>query len=201
MSESSLKSRSPRRYSPMLSGGENNNPEGISFLGLIAEDFRTHDRSLIELGFWAVAIHRFGNWRMGIRPKPIRAPFSLLYMILFQLMALSFGISLPYNTVLGRRVRIWHHGGIFVGARSIGDDVHLRHNVTMGVLHRGEDDAKPVIGNRVDIGVGAAILGAVEVGDDVVIGPNSVVLKDVPPDSTVFGVPARPVKLMVRPKT
>jgi serine O-acetyltransferase len=183
-----------RQSSPMLIGDVNNNPGDIGLPALIAEDFRTHDRSLSEVGFWAVAIHRFGNWRMGIRPKLLRAPFSLTYKLLHGCMALFFGIDLPYNTILGRRVRIWHPGGIFLGARAIGDDVHLRHNVTMGVLHRGETDAKPVIGRRVDIGPGVVILGAVEVGDDVVIGANSVVVKDVPAGSTVFGVPARPVK-------
>jgi len=186
----------PQKHSPMLIGDANNNPGDISFPRLLAEDFRTHDRNIIDPGFWAVAVQRFGNWRMGIRPKVLRAPFSLIYKTLFWLIEICLGISLPYNTVLGRRVRIWHHGGIFIGARSIGDDVHIRHNVTIGVLHRGDKDAKPVIGNRVEISPGAAILGAIEVGDDVVIGANSVVQKDVPPDSSVLGVPARPVKLV-----
>ena len=185
----------------MLIGDADNNPSDISFPRLIAEDFRTHGRNLLDPGLWAIAVHRFGNWRMGIRSKVLRAPFSLLYKTLFWLIEIGLGIELPYNTVLGRRVRIWHHGGIFIGARSIGDDVHLRHNVTIGVLHRGDEDAKPVIGSRVDIGPGAAILGAIEIGDDVVVGANSVVLKDVPPDSTVLGVPARPVKLAASPKT
>jgi serine O-acetyltransferase len=178
----------------MLLGDVDNNPRGIGLRALIAEDFRTHESSLLDPGFWAVAVHRLGNWRMGIRAKPLRAPLTLLYRLLYQLVRLGFGIELPYPTILGRRVRIWHHGGIFIGARSIGDDVHIRHNTTMGVVHRGDDDAKPVIGNRVDIGPGAVILGAVVIGDDVVIGANSVVLKDVPANATVFGVPARPVQ-------
>jgi len=189
-----------RRSSPMLPGDVDNNPKGVGFLALVAEDFRTHDRAILDPGFWALAIHRFGNWRMGIRPKLVRAPFSLLHRALFTFIKLGFGIELPYVTVLGRGVRIWHHGGIFIGARSIGDGVQLRHNTTIGVLHSGEDDAKPVIGNRVDIGCGAVILGGVEVGDDVVIGANTVVVKDVPAGSTVFGVPARPVRLMPAPK-
>jgi len=185
-----------QQYSPMHEGDVNNNPKGIGLASLIAEDFRTHERDILEPGFWAVLIHRFGNWRMGIRPKLLRAPLSILYYIAYTLMRLAMGIELPYVTALGRRVRIWHHGGIFIGARSIGDDVQIRHNTTIGVLHRGEDEFKPVIGNRVDIGPGAAILGGIEVADDVVIGANSVVVKNVPANSTVFGVPARPVKLM-----
>jgi serine O-acetyltransferase len=78
-----------------------------------------------------------------------------------------------------------------LGARAVGDDVHIRHNTTFGVLNRRELEGKPIIGNRVDIGVGACILGPVTVGDDCVIGPNSVVLKHLPPGSVVMGVPAR----------
>jgi serine O-acetyltransferase len=191
----------PQRVSPLLPGDVNNNPADIGFFALIAEDFRTHDRSILDPGFWAIAIHRYGNWRMGIRPKLLRAPFSLLYRIFFTFVKLGFGIELPYVTALGRRVRIWHHGGIVIGARAIGDEVQLRHNTTIGVLHSGDEGGQPVIGSRVDIGCGAVIAGAIEVGDDVVIGANTVVVKDVPPDSTVFGVPARPVRLVPAAKT
>lgn len=185
-----------QRHSPMLEGDCNNNPAGLSLVALIAEDFRTHDRELLNPGFWAVALHRFGNWRMGVRPRLLRGVFTVVYRTLYTCLRLGVGIELPYVVVLGRRLRIWHHGGIFIGARSIGDDVHIRHNTTMGVLHRGEGDYKPVIGNRVDVGPGVAILGGVEVGDDVVIGANSVVVKSVPAHTTVFGVPARPVSLI-----
>jgi serine O-acetyltransferase len=110
---------------------------------------------------------------------------------MFTLVNWLWGIDLSYTVRLGRRVRIWHHGGMVLGARAIGDDVHIRHNTTFGVLNRRELQGKPIIGNRVDIGVGACILGAVTVGDDSVIGPNSVVLRDLPPGSVVMGIPAR----------
>lgn len=105
------------------------------------------------------------------------------------------GIDLPYTVRLGRRVRIWHHGGMVLGARAIGDDVHIRHNTTFGVLNRREVANKPIIGNRVDIGAGACVMGAVTVGDDCVIGPNSVVLRDVEQASIVMGNPARRVSM------
>ena len=193
--ERELEDRPPSHDAPMPKGDRDENPRGIGLLALLAEDYRTHDRDLLEPGFWAVAVHRFGNARMRVRPKLLRAPLSILYRLMFTAVDWFWGINLPYNTQLGRRVRIWHHGGIWLGARAIGDDVHIRHNSTFGVLNRGDLNAKPIIGNRVDVGVGVCILGAVTVGDDCVIGPNSVVIRDVPPGSVVLGVPARQATL------
>ena len=176
-------------------GSVNGNPSDITFLKLLGEDFRTHDRSLLEPGFWAVAVHRFGNWRMGIRNKVLRAPFTILYRLAFTWVNWVWGIDLAYPVKMGRRVRIWHHGGMVLGAQSIGDDVHIRHGTTFGLLDRSDTTKKPVIEDRVDIGAGVCILGDVTVGHDSVVGANSVVVRDVPPGTTVFGVPARRVNL------
>jgi serine O-acetyltransferase len=175
-------------------GDRDENPKGVGLWGLIREDLRTHEGNLFEQGFWAVATHRFGNWRMGFRSKLLRAPLTILYRILFKWVEWTCGITLPYTVKLGRRVRIWHHSGMILHARSIGDDVHIRQTTTFGVARRGENRAIPVIEDRVDIGCGVCILGGVRVGHDSVIGANSVVLKDVPPFSLVVGAPARVVK-------
>lgn len=189
--EPEIEEQLPSHDAPLPKGDRNENPRGIGLLALLAEDYRTYDRDLLEPGFWAVAIHRFGNARMGVRFKLLRAPLTVFYRLMFTAMMWLWGINLPYNTKLGRRVRIWHHGGIWLGARSIGDDVHIRHHTTFGLLSRHDLGGKPIIGNRVDVGVGACILGAITVGDDCVIGPNSVVIRDLPPGSVVMGVPAR----------
>lgn len=175
---------------PLPKGDKNGNPEGIGLLRLLAEDLRTHDGSVLEQGFWALAVHRFGNWRMGL-PWPVRPPFTVAYSFLFKWVEWTCGITLPYTTKVGRRVRIWHHSGMILHARSIGDDVHIRHNTTFGVARRGENTGIPEIGDRVDIGCGVCVLGAVRVGDDSVIGANAVVLADVPPGSVAVGAPAR----------
>jgi len=181
---------------PLPKGDRNENPPGIGLFALLAEDFRTYDHNPLEPGFWAVAVHRFGNWRMGLPRHVMRAPFTLVYRTLATSVHLGFGIKLDYTVKLGRRVRIWHHGGMVLGARSIGDDVHIRQNTTFGVARRSQPLAKPEIGDRVDIGCGAAILGQVQVGHDSVIGANAVVVQDVPEHSLVVGVPGRVVKTL-----
>lgn len=183
-------SSAPSHSDPLPDGTTNANPEGIGLLELLAEDFRTHDRKLTEPGFWAVAVHRLGNARMAVKP-PLRMPLSALYRAGFALSNIVLGIELPYTTRLGRRVRFWHNGGIVISARAIGDDVHIRHNTTLGIARRDQTEARPIIGDRVDIGVGAVILGAVTIGDDAKIGANSVVVHDVPAGATAVGAPAR----------
>jgi serine O-acetyltransferase len=175
-------------------GDRNGNPPGIGLLALLREDFHVNGGKLMEQGFWAIAVHRFGNWRMGIRFKPLRAPMTVLYRMLYSFVEITTGISLPYTVALGRRVRIWHHSGIILNARAIGDDVHIRQNTTMGVISIERADEIPRIGNRVDIGCGACILGGVTVGDDCTIGANAVVTADVPPNSMAVGIPARIIR-------
>ena len=178
---------------PLSRGDRNNNPPGIGFLRLLGEDHRCYGR-WSELGLWAVAVHRFGNWRMGIRPKILRFPFSLAYRFLYLGVEITTGISLPYTVRVGRRVRIWHHSGIILHARSIGDDTQIRQNTTMGIAVTDRLTEIPTIGDRVDIGCGVCILGNVHVGDDAKIGANAVVISDIPAGATAVGIPARVVR-------
>ncbi len=182
---------------PLNRGDKNQNPSEIGLLALLREDLRTHDHNPFEPGFWAVAVHRFGNWRMSIRPKLLRAPLSLSYRFLSWFAELIGGCHLPYTVRLGRRVRIWHHGGIVLHARSIGDDVHIRQGTTFGLATRDQPRAIPTIEDRVDIGCGACILGNVTVGHDSLVGANAVVVTDIPPYSTAVGIPARVIKRSV----
>lgn len=176
-------------------GATNLNPPGIGFFSLLREDLRTHDNDIFSQGFWALAVHRFGNARMSVRPKLLRAPFSMLYKVLYKLVEWTCGISLDYATLVGRRVHLWHHSGMILSCRSIGDDTHIRQNTTFGVRRRNDHvSQRPVIGARCDIGVGAVILGPITIGHDSVIGANAVVLMDVPPKSVAVGIPARVIK-------
>lgn len=157
---------------------------------LICEDWRTHERDIWRQGFWTLMIYRFGRWRYGL-PGLLRKPFSFIYKLLKFGGQVMTGIDLPCETTVGRRLRIEHFGGIIVSGDSVlGDDVVIRNGVTIGLRRTGERGA-PVLGNRVDIGAGAKILGNIRVGDDAVIGANAVVLQDVPCGALAVGIPAR----------
>ncbi len=157
----------------------------------IREDWHTHSRQLSRQGLWAMAVYRFGRWRYTIRWRWLRMPFSFIYKVLKTLSEVLTGIELPCETTVGRRFRIDHFGGIVISGDAVfGDDCVIRNGVTVGLKHTGQRGA-PILGNRVDIGAGAKILGAIHIGDDVQIGANAVVLIDVPSNSIAVGVPAR----------
>lgn len=175
-------------------GVANRNPGDIRLMALITEDYRTHGRDFFSQGFWALFWHRFGNWRMSVKPKALRAPLSLIYKIGTKLTQWFAGIDLPYTVNVGRRVRLEHFGGMILIARAIGDDVVIRQHTTFGIARADRLRDWPVIGDGADIGVGAAILGRVDVGRGARIGANAVVLKDIPEGAVAVGVPARIVK-------
>lgn len=156
----------------------------------IREDWETYQHDPARQGLWVMAVYRFGRWRYGIRQRWLRLPLSFLYRVLKLLSQILTGIDLPCEATVGRRFLIEHFGGIVISGDAVfGDDVVIRNGVTVGLRRTGERGA-PVIGNRVDIGAGAKILGQITIGDDVVIGANAVVIRDVPEDSLAIGVPA-----------
>jgi serine O-acetyltransferase len=156
----------------------------------IRADLRAHGGKWGAQGFWALLVYRFGRWRYSIRPALLRKPFSLLYKILYKFVQVLTGIELPCEVEIGRNFVIDHFGGIVVsGYARFGDNCRIRNGVVVG-LKRVEDPCAPVIGDNVDIGAGAKVLGAIRVGNNVSIGANAVVLTDVPDNSVAAGVPA-----------
>jgi serine O-acetyltransferase len=167
--------------------------EGMpSLLSLLREDYCAHGCDWSRPGFRAVAVYRLGVWRMTIRSKVLRAPFSLLYRFLFRRVRNGYGIEVPYSAKIGRRVIFEHQSGIVIhGNAVIGDDCIIRQGVTLGNKTLARPFDAPVLGRGVNVGAGAKLLGGVTIGDHASIGANAVVLCDVPAMATAVGIPAR----------
>ena len=123
--------------------------------------------------------------RMGI---PI-LPIAIFYVI-----RILFGGHVPYSAKVGAGTRFGCGAlGVVLHPQAVvGMNCNIGQNVTIG--GRAEFPGVPVIGNNVQIGAGAKILGPITIGDNVKVGANAVVIQDVPPNSTVVGVPARVVR-------
>lgn len=160
----------------------------------IAADWRAHGRDWTKPGFRAVAVHRFGVWRMGIRFKLLRAPFSAAYRMMFVHCRNRYGIELPYSARIGQGVVIEHQGAIVIhGASVIGDRCIIRQGCTLGLRNLADRFAAPLLEEDVELGAGAVVLGAVRVGRGARVGANAVVLRDVKAGQTVGGIPAVPL--------
>ena len=166
--------------------------EQLGLFALIREDYVAHRRDWTRPGFRAVAVYRFGVWRMGVGSKVLRAPLSVLYRMLYRRCRNRYGIELPYSASLGRRVVIEHQSGIVIhGNCVIGDDCVIRQGCTLGIRREDEPDVAPTLGRGVSVGAGAVILGGVTLGDGSSVGANAVVLKDIPAGATAVGIPAK----------
>ena len=109
------------------------------------------------------------------------------------------GIEIHPGAKIGRRVFIDHGMGIVIGETAeVGDDTTLYHGVTLGGTSWNKGKRHPTLGQGVVIGAGAKVLGPIEVGDRAKIGSNAVVVRDVPPDATAVGIPARIVTVADR---
>ncbi len=171
----------------------------------IAEDIRTacrkdpalHGIHMIEVivygGLWAIWWQRLAHrlWRAGV---------PLVPRIISEMAKLATGIEIHPGAQLGRRVFIDHGTGIVIGETTVvGDDCVLYHGVTLGA--RGWwVDAKgskrhPTVGNNVTLAAGSSVLGAVTVGDDARIGPNAVVIDDVPAGCVVLAPRSKCIRM------
>lgn len=138
-------------------------------------------------GVHAILMQRIAHrlWRAGLR-YPAR--------FLSWLARLFTNIDIHPGATLGRRFFIDHGAGVVIGETAeIGDDVTLYHGVTLGGTTWNKGKRHPTLGHGVVIGAGAKILGAITLGDQVRVGANSVVVKDVPARKTVVGIPGKVV--------
>jgi len=149
-------------------------------------------RSVLEVIFWypgfhALLFHRLAHKLWGLR-------FRWLARGVSQMGRLFTGIEIHPGAKIGRRFFIDHGMGVVIGETAeVGDDVLMYHGVTLGGVSLAKTKRHPTIEDKVVIGAGAKILGPVVVGRNSKIGAGSVVVRDVPPYSTVVGVPGRVV--------
>ena len=164
---------------------------GPTLFALIREDLTTQREGIFAQGFWALLFYRIAHRRMASRYRIVRIPWRALNIVLQIVSEMFFGISLPESTAVGRRVRIEHFGGIVIhGCARIGDGCVIRQGVTIGNKGSSDPLGAPILGQNVDVGAGAKILGRIVIGDGAVIGANAVVIRDVPANCMAVGVPA-----------
>lgn len=150
--------------------------------------------------FHAVTLHRLASWFWR------RAKAYTLARWISQIARFLTAIEIHPGATLGHRLFIDHGAGVVIGESAIvGDDVTLYHGVTLGGVSPSVDSDKqrgtkrhPTLGNRVIVGSGAQILGPITVGCCARVGANAVVTKDVEPDTTVVGIPAKVVRRSTR---
>ena len=143
-----------------------------------------------EPSLLVVALYRWGRWIRSLRFAPLRFLLNCIFVPVYGFATCFIGISLPRSAKIGGGLRIDHFGAIVIGPGVvIGKHCTIRQGVTIG--NRKSLDDMPVLGDDVNIGAGAKILGAVRIGNGAKIGANAVVLSDVPEDATAVGVPAR----------
>lgn len=139
-------------------------------------------------GVHALALHRLAHRLWQFRLK-------WLARVLSQTNRFLTGIEIHPAAKIGRRFFIDHGMGVVIGETTeIGDDCTLYQGVTLGGTSWKKEKRHPTLGNNVVVGAGAKVLGPLMVGDNSRIGSNSVVIKDVPPNSTVVGIPGRVMK-------
>jgi serine O-acetyltransferase len=150
-------------------------------------------RSTLEIIFTYSGIHAI--WHHRLAHWFFKKKWYTIARIISQASRFITGIEIHPGARLGRRLFIDHGMGIVIGETcEIGDDVVLYQGVTLGGTGNEKGKRHPTVGNNVVISSGAKVLGSFRVGDNSRIGANAVVLKEVPPNSTVVGIPGRIVK-------
>lgn len=165
--------------------------KAVGLRAVIGEDLRQHRGGWLKPGFQALLVHRLGVFSSVCR-QPLRAALLIVSKVGFLLCRNVYGIELPRSVNVGRRLELGHQHGIVIHTHArIGDDCVIRQGVTFGAGIGWIEGQGPVIGNRVHFGVGTVVVGNVTIGDDVTIGPNCVISRDVPANCTLFVPPPR----------
>lgn len=152
-------------------------------------DYRRHDRSILNPAVWTIWNYRYGIALDRLRCKPLRWFLRKFYGLNLFLINLHTGNFLCKETKVGIDLHLIHARNISIHPDTIiGDRCGIMHEVTIGT---NMDSGAPVIGDDVFIGAGAKVLGGIKIGNNVNIAANSLVISDIPDNSTAMGVPAK----------
>lgn len=161
-----------------------------------AKAYKQHDpavRSIFEVILLYPGYHAMFYYR--IAHALYRCHLYFLARLVSQIGRFLTQIEIHPGAEIGRRFVIDHGNGVVIGETAIiGDDCLIHHGVTLGGKSREVGKRHPTLGNKVHIGAGAQIIGAIHIGDHAVIGAGSVVTKDVAECDIVAGVPARTIR-------
>lgn len=138
-------------------------------------------------GFHSLVFHRIAHWFY-------KCHLFFLARLISQIARFFTGIEIHPGAKIGRRLFIDHGMGIVIGeTATIGNDCTIYHGVTLGGTGKDKKKRHPDLGDNVLVGCGAKILGPIKIGDNVKIGANSVVLKDVQKNTTIVGIPGKEI--------
>lgn len=156
----------------------------------IRSEYQRHERSILNPALWAVLNYRFGVWSLHLKSPPLRWITSKLYGLHAFIILITSGIRINREATIGKDFHLIHSGNTSIHPRSvIGDRCGIQQDVTLGTTV--ERNGAPILGDDVYVGAGAKILGPVKIGDGARIAANSLVISDVPENTTAIGVPAR----------
>ncbi|MDO5026177.1 MAG: serine O-acetyltransferase EpsC [Trueperella sp.] len=178
----------------------------VPLLTLMREDLQAacdHDpaaTSRIVVFFAYPGVHAVWGYRIAHRMWNASPLLRIPARIFAQLVRTITGIEIHPAAKLGRRLFIDHGMGVVIGETAeVGEDVIIFHGTTLGGTSMRPGKRHPTIGSRVTIGTGAKVLGPINIGDDVQIGANAVVVKDVPSGYIAVGIPAKNRKKQAEP--
>ena len=165
----------------------------------LVQTVREKDPSVHSCCFWAILINTPGIHAVlfhKISHFLYEKKWFFLARLISQIARFLTGIEIHPGAKIGRRFFIDHGMGVVIGETAeVGDDVMMYHQVTLGGTGKECGKRHPTVKNGVTIAAGSKILGAITIGENAKIGANSVVLKNVPANATVVGIPARVVRV------
>ena len=150
--------------------------------------FRKRITPLLELGTLAVIVYRFGRWVYSLKIPVLRQLMIAIYLVINTICLMLTGIHIHWESDVGPGLVVHNCSCIFVLAKRIGHSCTVNQGVSIASIR---ETGRPTIGNNVYLGSGCKLMGGVIIGDNVVVSANSLVIADVPSNSTVMGVPAR----------